>query len=68
MTERKARDEGLTFTGFYTSENKEWSKAEAKRLRGLGFRAFVVEKYSKGRAGTGRTGWSVWAQREALNA
>ena len=62
MNEAKAKQIGLNFTGCYNSD-KEVVKAEAKRIRKLGFNAYVVtnraSKLSRGQR-SGITGWSVY--------
>lgn len=67
MNVREARAQGLTFTGSYSSDNKGAIKSEAKRLRGLGFRAVVITETFKHRGGS-VTGHSVYAEKGALKA
>ena len=64
MNERQALSEGLSFTGCYKrSYEKELVKAEAKRIRDLGFRAVVVEEVSsRYDRGGRRVGYSVYAE------
>lgn len=53
MTEQKAIEEGLQFTGHsYPESQKDKIKAKAKAIRDQGFRAVVVRVKSSGRWGT----------------